>query len=1190
MSRSACVFAAVLLIATLLAPFGTVARGNSRQVTDVDPALQAIDLPQSSDVLLAEVPTAISIVVYNNCYIEYSANVTVTITTPEIPAYNWTNVTTVMFGSDHQTLYVNHTWTPPAVPSTALQLTFSLIATIDAQAGMSDTNPANNSMSINFVANRTFKAAGERALSWLIPQVAGRVSVFGIEDDIVAPTLAAIASARASGILYPSNSATTILDMVKSAQMADGSWNAAAPISSTASIGLGIAGLVDYDSSFTSSLTGAANALMNRSTVVGEEAYWVPENGDAPVNGSTIITSCSAICTLAKANELSPMASCANMLVKAQNWLVNRSSANARECAYIAMASAALGILPDAPAMQDNASNAILAQNVDGGWQESDTLDSSPYATGQIMYAIKAAKHGSLPDSLDDAAGFMIGAQALAGYWTLSSTNSLYNQAGKMNIAGTAWACAALRNYTHASTTFTYNGSCFVDDVFEPCEEATYAVYLNNTGLGWSIYTHSYEDVYSLSFDYPVGWSAQLLGEPFGVTVVLPGASTRMFDLGIIAPWDGVDGSLSYILINATSSSGVTYTLMINATLDVNIGVNVSVHTNYLNASKGSNATFQLTVTNLGNVNDTMQLSLAGMPAGWNTTLPSDVGLLGGKQSTFQFDICIPSTADTGERQITLWAISSRITAFYASLVLTINVINVPPVLTTTPLYDPSMSEGENLTFTAHATDPEGKAITYTWFLDGVQVLSGMSETAYDFTANFTSSGTHNISVRAYDDTGYTERVWLVIILDVPAKPQIVNFTPIESNVSVLENSEMLFNVTALDPDGAVSAIQWYLNANATVTGDTYIFNSTGLGLGTYDVSVVVTDDIGLTSAHAWKVAVYRPNAPPQFSYTTPVEVTYYVNEGSSMEFVGNATDEDSYSIWYHWYLDGIEVNSDPLKPNYYTFRANHTAAGAHALLIAVTDGNSWLNKTWTIVVNETNAVPKIDLAEPEADQTIFVGDNLTFTVVVSDEDGDTTHISWLVNSVAYKNESGTSSSYKLDIPYQNALAGNYLVTVQVSDGKETATKSWQVTVKPIVNIAPMADPGDSRTVEINKIVFFDGSGSKDEDGKITNYTWTFDDGTTASGIEAEHVFKTKGPHVVSLTVYDDLGDNNTAKVTIKVVEKGGSDVVASNLTTIAIVGALGGILLFCLGLYLFVYKPSQQAKEVKKKRENRGM
>jgi cysteinyl-tRNA synthetase len=65
-------------------------------------------------------------------------------------------------------------------------------------------------------------------------------------------------------------------------------------------------------------------------------------------------------------------------------------------------------------------------------------------------------------------------------------------------------------------------------------------------------------------------------------------------------------------------------------------------------------------------------------------------------------------------------------------------------------------------------------------------------------------------------------------------------------------------------------------------------------------------------------------------------------------------------------------------------------------------------------------------------------------------------------------------------------------------------------------------------------VVKFDASGSTDQDGTISVYSWSFGDGETGNGIEIEHTFTSTGDFTVSLTVIDDDGADGKYSTVIK--------------------------------------------------------
>lgn len=64
----------------------------------------------------------------------------------------------------------------------------------------------------------------------------------------------------------------------------------------------------------------------------------------------------------------------------------------------------------------------------------------------------------------------------------------------------------------------------------------------------------------------------------------------------------------------------------------------------------------------------------------------------------------------------------------------------------------------------------------------------------------------------------------------------------------------------------------------------------------------------------------------------------------------------------------------------------------------------------------------------------------------------------------------------------------------------------------------------------------FDAAGSSDPDALVLTYSWSFDDGATASGATVQHAFKTPGVHHATLTVTNALGLTSTTTTQVTVV------------------------------------------------------
>lgn len=63
----------------------------------------------------------------------------------------------------------------------------------------------------------------------------------------------------------------------------------------------------------------------------------------------------------------------------------------------------------------------------------------------------------------------------------------------------------------------------------------------------------------------------------------------------------------------------------------------------------------------------------------------------------------------------------------------------------------------------------------------------------------------------------------------------------------------------------------------------------------------------------------------------------------------------------------------------------------------------------------------------------------------------------------------------------------------------------------------------------------FDAAASTDPDGTVSSYAWDFGDGSTASGVQAQHSFAKAGTYTVSLTVTDNSGRTGTTSQSVTV-------------------------------------------------------
>jgi PKD repeat protein len=114
------------------------------------------------------------------------------------------------------------------------------------------------------------------------------------------------------------------------------------------------------------------------------------------------------------------------------------------------------------------------------------------------------------------------------------------------------------------------------------------------------------------------------------------------------------------------------------------------------------------------------------------------------------------------------------------------------------------------------------------------------------------------------------------------------------------------------------------------------------------------------------------------------------------------------------------------------------------------------------------------------------------------------------------------------------AHPGAYQVALTVTDAAGvSATVQHAVTV---TNRPPVAAATASPArVVAGSAVAFSGQGSRDPDGSVASYAWSFGDGTSGSGASVSHIYRHSGTFTATLTVRDNSGATDAATVAVRV-------------------------------------------------------
>ncbi|TML99065.1 MAG: PKD domain-containing protein [Actinobacteria bacterium] len=177
-----------------------------------------------------------------------------------------------------------------------------------------------------------------------------------------------------------------------------------------------------------------------------------------------------------------------------------------------------------------------------------------------------------------------------------------------------------------------------------------------------------------------------------------------------------------------------------------------------------------------------------------------------------------------------------------ATNISSINVnVNQPPTASYT--YKPDKPvEGDTVTFTSAATDPDGTIARTQWDLDGDGAFN--DATGATATKTFSAPGTFDVGLRVTDDRGAVATTKGTISVIANNRPTAA-FTYAPGTLNA--GDTVTFTSSAKDSDGSIAAQDWDLNGDGVFDDAHGATAKRTFDAGAHRVSLKVTDDRGAT-------------------------------------------------------------------------------------------------------------------------------------------------------------------------------------------------------------------------------------------------------------------------------------------------------------------------------------------------------
>ncbi len=311
--------------------------------------------------------------------------------------------------------------------------------------------------------------------------------------------------------------------------------------------------------------------------------------------------------------------------------------------------------------------------------------------------------------------------------------------------------------------------------------------------------------------------------------------------------------------------------------------------------------------------------------------------------------------------------------------------------------------------------------------------------------------------------------------------------------------------------DAPIARYLWSFGDGATAAGSqaSHAYGKPG----EYRAVLRVEDDSGHPCDFGVATRLVTVNFPPVAE--AGADQSAIIGQAITVSGAASYDVDGSIGSWVWDMGDGTKLQGPTVTHRY-------EQSGIYPVVLTVVDDSGVVNDTAMDRLQiEVNAPPVPRFGIPE--RPLSVSEATTLDASAStDADGRILSYMWDFGDGAMGE--GPVVSYAWTEP------GNYSVTLKVTDDSGTASALQSLTQMVRVDAAPVANAGADRFVS-SSVVRFDGTGSLDTDGSVTEWLWDFGDGSAGQGPQPEHIYRSPGRYEVSLRVRDDSGAPlNTAR------------------------------------------------------------
>jgi hypothetical protein len=211
------------------------------------------------------------------------------------------------------------------------------------------------------------------------------------------------------------------------------------------------------------------------------------------------------------------------------------------------------------------------------------------------------------------------------------------------------------------------------------------------------------------------------------------------------------------------------------------------------------------------------------------------------------------------------------------------------------------------------ASDSDGDELSYIWSANGGQVSGGGAIASWTAPA---SEGCYNVTVKVIDGLGGEDTDSIAITVRTNGAPAIMSLTA-DANWTT-PSGNLQLTCSASDPDGDELTYDWSATAGSTSGTGPAVSWTAPQTVGTYDLTVLVTDDYGESATRTISLSVLSGQPPlietllitAEHCYLKPYSGGYYVGK-DQVYAIECIVADTNVELSYEWLCTGGEITGE---------------------------------------------------------------------------------------------------------------------------------------------------------------------------------------------------------------------------------------------------------------------------------------